>query len=174
MPTVTGSVKHQGAFSQTAPSTLPATTPATSISVPQSWSFSVTTSGTAADQTDLKYTQSLSLAASPTTLDLTNLTDVYGNTVNFKRVRSFAIRMKDTTDSHTLAIGNAASNAWTGFLGSTSVLTMQASSSANDSYLVLTAPNTTGFATGSTNKNVKLDPGANTFTVEIEITGCSV
>lgn len=171
MATVTGSISTQTLMQQTS-STVPGTV--TPLSNSQSLKCTLSTSGTAADQVDLKYSTTLTFSASTAqTLDLTSLTDVYGGAINFARVRTITIKMKSTTDGATLTIGNAASNAWAAILGATGTLIMQASTSTNDSMLVLTAPNTTGWATSGSSKSLKLLPSAHAFSVDIEITGCS-
>lgn len=171
MATVTGSVTTQTVFQQSSSSVPGSVTP---LANSQSLKVAFTTSGTAADQVDLKYSKTLTFAsATAQTLDLTALTDVYGGTVNFARIRSITISMKSTTDGATLTIGNAASNAWTAILGATGTLVMQAATTTNQSILVLTAPNTTGWATGGSSKNLKLLPSSHAFDVDIEITGCS-
>jgi hypothetical protein len=135
--------------------------------------------GTAAGMIDLVYAKQLSLAGAVTTLDLTALTDMNGAAINFARVRELIIQSLATTAAFTLAIGNAASNAWTGFLGATSIFTMPTNVGATGNYATTqwSDPYTVGAATGAyvdgTHKNLKLDPGANTFSVNIIIAGCS-
>ena len=171
MATITGKTGVSTSWQQTLTG-LPVSVP---VQVLQSWGFQVSTSGTGVDQADLKYTKTLSLAATPTTLDLTALTDVAGNAVNFARVKSVTIRNKDTTDGHTVLCGNAAATQWTGFVSSaTATWTVFPSSSNNDGFFVFTAPNTTAAAVSGSSKSLKLDPGANTISVDIEIVGASV
>ncbi len=170
MAVVTGSIKTQTLMTQTA-STVPGSVTPLSNSQTLNCTFG---NGTTADNVDLQYPATLTFASSTAqTLDLTSLTDVYGGTVNFARVRSITIKMKGTTDGSTLTIGNAASNSWAAILGATGTYVMQASTSTNDSVWTATAPNTTGWATSGTSKSLKLLPSAHAFSVDIEITGCS-
>lgn len=173
MAAVTGSISTNTSFSQT-PSNIPGSS-ITPLTNAQTIKFQVSTSGTAADQVDLKYSATLTFTASTAqTLDLTSLTDVYGGAVNFARVKSITISMKSTTDGATLTLGAAGSNPWAAILGTTGTLVMQAATANNPSMLVLTAPNTTGWVTSGTSKAFKLTPSAHAFSVDIEITGCSV
>jgi hypothetical protein len=170
MAAITGSVKAGSNWTQTNSTGLPG---ALVANLPQNWQFTVSTSGNAADQANLKYTATLSLAAAPQVLDLTNLTDVFGGVVNFARVRSLAIRVKSQTDGQTLKLGysGVTANAWTSLITNPGQITLQASTSTNDGFVVFTAPNTTGWTVGATNKLLNLDPGASTFTADIEILG---
>jgi hypothetical protein len=86
MANVTGTVSVQTNFQQTSTG-LPVNIP---VTVQQNLRFNPT-NGTAADQVDTKYTTTLTLAAAPTTIDLTNVKDVFGNTITFARVRSVLI-----------------------------------------------------------------------------------
>lgn len=173
MANVTGSVKLVTATTQT-PSGLPGNS-VSGASVQQSPGFTFGTSGTAADQVDTKYTASLTLTAStPQTLNLQALIDIYGNAISFKRVKTLTVTMGSTTDGQTVTLSPGASNPWTGLFGtSTSTLVLQASTSSNQGFLALTAPNATGWAVSSTSNTLKLDPGSNTQTIGIEITGAS-
>ena len=171
MANVTGSISTQTSFTQV-PTTVPGSV--TPLNNAQSLKVTFQTSGTAADTVDLKYSATLTFTASTAqTLDLTALTDIYGGTVNLARVRSLTIYMKSTTDGATLTVGAAGTNPWAAILGTTGTLVMQSSTSTNASMLVLTAPNTTGWVTSGSSKNLKLTPSAHAFSVDIEITGCS-
>lgn len=171
MAVVTGSVKTQTTFTQT-PSNLPGTvTPAT---IGQTFTTTLG-NATTADNVDLKYTTTLTFTASTAqTLDLTALTDIYGGTVNFARIRTMTLKQKSTTDGATLTLGAAAANPWAAIWGTTGTHIMQASTSTNDAGLIITAPNTTGYVTSGSSKNLKLLPSAHAFSVDIEITGASV
>jgi len=171
MAVVTGSIRV-GTLSTQTPTTLPGTiTPAT---VTQSIN---TTFGnaTTADNVDLKYTATLTFTASTAqTLDLTALTDIYGGTVNFARIRSITISITSpTTDGATLTIGAAGTNPWAAILGTTGTYIMQAPTSTNASMWIATAPNTTGWITGGSSKNLKLTPSAHAIVAAIEIMGAS-
>lgn len=128
--------------------------------------------GTAANQVDLIYAKQLSLAGTPTTLDLTALTDLSGASVNMARVRYLDIQVVDTTSGHNVTIGDATSNAWTAFWGATGTDIVYAGSRR-----VWNDPTSTGAGVGAvtsgTSKALKLDPGAATITVNIVILGCS-
>lgn len=135
------------------------------------------TNGTAADKIDLLHRKTYTLAAAPTVLDLNGgtLLDPLGNACAFARIRRIRIKFLDTTDGHTLKLGysTTTTNAWTGLLSNPGQLTLQASSAANDAWIEINAPNTTGMAVSSTNKLLQLDPGSSTYTIILEIDGCS-
>lgn len=133
-------------------------------------------SGTAANQSDLHYYAVLTLAATPTVLDLTALTDPFGASVNFARVKEVLIVNNSTTDGHNLLVGYATTttHAFTSIVSNPGQITVGPSTLANNGFLLWVAPNTTGAAVSSTNKLLQLDPGANTFSITVEITGCSV
>lgn len=170
MATVAGSIKVTSSFQQT-PTTIPGNvTPATNT---QSLKADFT-SGTTADKVDLKYSRTLTFAsATAQTLDLSSLTDDYGGAVAFVKIRSLLIRVKSTTDGATLTVGAAATNPWAAVLGTTGTLIIQSATSSNQAVLLLTAPNTSGYAVSGSSKSLKLLPSSHAFDVDIEITGTS-
>lgn len=173
MANVTGSTKVTMSSTQT-PTGLPGTV--TPLTINQTFNCSFQ-NGTAADQCDLRYTATLVFVANtPQVLDLTSLTDSSGGAVNLKRVRRLTLKFKDTTDGQTLLLGYSATtaNAWTSLISNPGQITLQASTTGNDGFIALSAPNTTGWVVGSSNKLLNLDPGSNAFSVDIEILGASV
>jgi hypothetical protein len=78
------------------------------------------------------------------------------------------------TDGQNVTLSGGASNPWTGILSATGTLIVFPSTVNNQGILFLSAPNTTAAVVSGTSKTLKLDPGANTITVNIEITGASV
>ena len=176
MAVVTGNLNINAAFSQTVSSGVIG-----SYSVPANLQLSQQfANGTGSGQVDLCYAAKLSLAGSATTLDLTSITDVSGATVNFARVRLIVVQNLATTAGYTVTVGAAATNAWTGFLGTTTstlVLQPNVGATANQSLWLAIDSFSTGASTGayvdSTHKSLKLDPGANTISVNVLILGCS-
>jgi hypothetical protein len=137
--------------------------------------------GTSAGNVDYVYGKTLTLAGSATTLDLTSLTDLFGGSINFARVRFFAVQNLSTTAAQTVTISGGTSNPWTtGPWGASSTIILQPSPTQNAgvSRVVFEDPYVTGATTGwytsGTSKTVKLDPGANTISVNVLIAGCSV
>lgn len=129
--------------------------------------------GVIADTCNLFYAATLSLAATPTTLDLkSGLLDIGGLALVFVRVRFVALRVNSTTNGQVLVIGNSVTNEWNAFLSATGTLTIAAGTASNNGFFMLQAPNTTGYLVGSSSKTLKLDPGASTFTVDVLIAGC--
>lgn len=147
----------------------------TTLQIPEILSVALT-NGTAANQIDLIYAGTISLASStPQTLDLTSLTDVLGGAVALARVKLIAIKNKSTTDGQNVTAGNAASNAWSAMLGSTGTITILPGTSTNPDggWFINSAPNTTGWPVDSTHKNLKLDPGSASISVDVVIAGAS-
>jgi hypothetical protein len=168
MATIGGTSQLSAGFNQTVSSGV-----ITSQTIPAS--ISLTTqygNGTGAGQVDLIYAKQLTLAATPTTLDLTAVTDLSGASVNFARVREMAIQIVDKTAGHNVTLGNAATNAFSAFWGATGTDVVFAGS-----IRYFTDPTSTGAGVGaivdSTHKNLKLDPGANTVVINILVVGCS-
>jgi len=174
-------VNLSASYSQTAPTSAiqPYDIPA-SLSVQYAF-----LQGTASNSIDLLYAATLSLAGTATNLDLTSLTDPAGGSINFARVRHIMIANLATTAGYTLTIGAASSNAWTGLLGtSTSTIVLppgiaavSGTSPARPSVFVAGDPLSSGasggFIVGASSKVLKLDPGANTFSVSVLIVGTS-
>ncbi len=126
--------------------------------------------GTAAGQVDTPYWSAPSLAATPTTIDLTSLTDPGGGSIDFARVRFFMVYNPNTTAGHDVTVEQGASNGWSQI--GTEVVR------ANGGFKILFDPQSTGSGNGmvvtGTSKTIKFDPGANTVTVFIVIVGGSV
>jgi hypothetical protein len=132
--------------------------------------------GVLADQVDTLYADTLTFVAStPQIIDLTNITaqTILGNPVDFARVRFIAIRVNSITDGQVLLVGDSVTNEWDAFLSAAGILTVFPGTAANNGFFVLSAPNTTGMVVSGSHKTLKLDPGANAFTVDIVIAGCS-
>ena len=162
--TVTGSAKGSVSFAEIFASGILA---GDQIPLTESWRSVFATSGALADQCNKIYAATLSFTGTtPQTLDLSSLTDMAGVSIDFTNggagggIRLVAFRNQNATDTDGVAVGAAASNPWTGFLGSTSVLTIPASSAANDGWFIITAPNTAGMVVGSTSKSLKFVPAA--------------
>ena len=126
--------------------------------------------GTAAGMVDGAHCKTYTLAATPTTLDLTALTDPNGTAITCLRVREFAIQ---NLSQYPLVIGNAASNQWVGMISTTTgTLTIPP-------YGVhqFSDPSTVGAGNGavvtSSSKNLKFDPGSNTVSFNLLIGMCS-
>jgi hypothetical protein len=170
---ITGSISFASSFGQTAPD-IPSTSLVT-LSNPQAAKFNASVSGTLANQVDLKYSRTLTLTATPTALDLTALTDVFGGAVNFHRVKTVSVVNRSVTDGAvvTLGYGTTTANAWTGLVSNPGTIAVGPSTAQAVGFLAMSSPNTTGWAVGSTSRLIQFDPGSSTITVDVEITGCS-
>lgn len=132
---------------------------------------SIFTDGNGADQIDGIYADTIPFTASTAqTLDLQSLTDIFGASLSFAKVRLIAINVKSTTDGASLTLSPNASNGWTA-LGSSLNLPILASTSNQDGYFTIAAPNTSGYAVASSDKALDLTPSAHAFDVDIIIAG---
>lgn len=136
-------------------------------------------SGTGAGQVNLCYAKRLTLSASATTLDLTSLADLSGTSVSFSRVRELIVMNNASTGGYVCSVGSPAGSAFSGFQTTSAITLVHAaitSSVATQTMLRWSDPSnvgaSSGAVTGASNKNVKLDPGANSFTVDVIILGC--
>jgi hypothetical protein len=122
--------------------------------------------GTSPNQAQYFYSRRLSLAGSAQTLDIYGgLTDGLGTTLNLATVRALIIVNRSTTAGQILTIGNAASNQFSGFLGgATQTIVLRPGGT-----IVLLAPLDGYTVTNGSADLLKLDPGANTFDVDVII-----
>jgi len=130
--------------------------------------------GTLADQIDFVFYTTLSLVAStPQTITVNSPgSDILGNTVTFTKIRRLRIRNNANADGKIVTISPGASNPWLAIMGtSTSTVIIQPSTANNSGWVEFVSPNTSGYATSGTSTSLKLDPGTNTMTVDIEIWG---
>lgn len=154
----------------------------------QSWGNSVNaaqfsysqayTAGTGANQADTIYLTTGTIAASgSTTIDLTALTDIYGNNISFARVKALYFELQTTTTASSVSIGNAAANqalqGAANFLDAgTDIIRV-----LNGGCLFFSAgPSSTAFTVDSTHKSLKFlnNDGSNTATYRLCIVGASV
>jgi hypothetical protein len=144
----------------------------TNLQEPMTLRSTFNVSGTLADQCTKLYSARLSLVAStPQTIDLQSLVDASGATISFNAIRFLAVRNNAATDGWILLVGAAGSNAFEAFVSSAGTFTVYPSSAANDGFTVFQVPNTTGGTVDSTHHNLKLDPGAHSFTADVLIGG---
>lgn len=146
---------------------------ATALTRNQTATFNVTTSGTGADAVDQKYTATIAMNATNSTINLKSLTDDYGSAVAFTKVRSIFIKNKSTTDNQTITVSPGATNGWTGLLGANSTLILQSSTNSNDGCLFLSAPCNTGWSVTNSTSQITFNPGNSNISMDIEITGTS-
>jgi hypothetical protein len=145
----------------------------TTQTIPASINLSTSyTNGTAAGKIDALYAKQLTLAATPTTLDLQALPDLTGTNQVLLRVREIIIQVVTATVDFNVTLGNAASNAFSAIWGATGTNVVMAGSIYH-----ITDPTTVGSGKGyivdATHKNLKLDPGSNSVVVNIIIAGCT-
>jgi hypothetical protein len=132
-------------------------------------------SGTAADAINGMYAETLTFTAStPQTIDLRSLTDIFGDALQFQKVRALLIRVKSTTDGASLALAPGASNGMTSIVGTGSSLNILAATSSNNAWFAVVAPNTTAYAVGASTKTLLMTPSAHAFDVDVIILGVKV
>ncbi len=128
--------------------------------------------GTGAKQVNLVHAKQYTLAGSATTLTLSSIADMAGATVNFARVREFAVQVVSTMAGYDVIVGAAASNAWKPFWGMTGYEVVHAGTTSYKSDPLSVGGTTGAVVTASSSDQVKLDPGANTVVVNVFIAGC--
>lgn len=127
--------------------------------------------GTGASQADQIYVATGTLAGAATlTVNLSTLTDMFGNTLNMKRVK--AIYLENTTDTTStgLALGGDVTTPFVGpFNTGTDTITVR-----NGGNFFIAAPDATAYAV-DTGINLLLtnSDGTNTATYKLVIVGCS-
>lgn len=132
------------------------------------------TAGTGALQFDGLHFKPYTLAAATTTIDLTALTGIGGESLTVNRAREVLGFNPDPTAGHDVKFYQGASNGWAKAPLSANPLWAY----ANNGSFRLSDPNSTGGGNGavitSTSKNVVLDPGANTVTIYLLVLTVSV
>lgn len=129
------------------------------------------TPGTGNGQCNLLWGKLITLTgSSPQTLDLRALTGPLGQVVTFSRIKILYIKSQSTTYTHKVTVGNASSNIFSGMWSS--------STNTEDAWggnvcPLLKTNLGAGWTCDATNRNLKLDPGTNTQTVEVFFAGLS-
>ena len=114
-----------------------------------------------------------SLAGTTTTIDLTSVLDLAGNSMNFARVRDFIVYNQDTTTSHIVNVYKGASNGWSYLPASTGPLICVANGGLIWLHDPSNALSTNGMVTSGSSKTITFDPGANTVNLSVLIVGGS-
>lgn len=148
------------------------TTPADTANLIAKQSY---TNGTGSGKGTIRYIVQLALAAAVQTIDLTALTDVFGNALTFATngVKAIAVINLSTTTAFVLKVSPGASNPWIGtaapnagpFNGATDVQIIGAGGKWCQEAPI------DSFGVSATSKTIKFDPGANTFNANLWIIG---
>lgn len=135
------------------------------------------TPGTGPNQLDGLHSLPYTLAASPTTIDVTSLVGVGGESLVFARIRQIWAQVADANLAHIVTVGPGASNGYAP-LGANQVFPGQSANGGYNWVLLLNDPLSTGAGVGavvgSTSKTIKLDPGAFTTVLNLVIAGATV
>lgn len=133
------------------------------------WAISLA-NGTAIDQANFAWQAQYSISASGNqVIDLSALTDEFGNAIVPTKVKVFAVRLNTSTDATaTLSVGNAASNAWTAINSSgTALLKVEVGG-----WMIFSSPSAAGYAVSAGNGTVKiLNNGSAAATVDVVVVG---
>jgi hypothetical protein len=138
-----------------------------SIKLPSGYAPISFASGTSAGQVSVKWSNTLTLAAAPTSLDLTNLSGGTG-AATFTKVKLLAIYSTDAANSgNDVTVGNSGADDWTGPLSdATCTYTIKAGGS-----WVVYDLSTTAMTVDGTHKILQLDPGAQTCHCVVVVAG---
>lgn len=138
------------------------------------FSFSVSddlADGTAIDQADMAWWDTdRNLNATTENIDLAgSLTDAFGATATFVKVKGILVHNKNTTAGETLKIGGAASNAFLLFDNATDIYEL-----GPDGVFVVWEPSAAALpVTASTGDILKMDAGSANITYDIVVVGTS-
>jgi len=126
--------------------------------------------GTSANQSDLIFWDTRSLAATSENLDLAgSLTDAFGNTLTFADITCLYIENNNTTAGQDLLVGGAASAQFVNWVADASdIVKVRA-----NGILLLWAPMDGYAVTATTADLLKIDAGANTVSYDIILVGTS-
>lgn len=125
------------------------------------------TNGTGSGNTNFAWSDQLTITASnSSTIDLSSLTDRFGNAIAPSKIKVLAIRLTSSSDTAaTISIGGAASNAWTSLLENSSDLLKIR---YQGSFMAM-CTDSTGYAISGTNKNLKILNNSATQSVVVDV-----
>jgi hypothetical protein len=114
-----------------------------------------------------KFTDQRTLAATSENLDLAGaLSNRFGQTISFSRIKAIVIQNRETTADRNLLVGGAASNAFATPFGNASDIVV-----IPPGGVLVLASNEGWTVTASTGDILKIDSGANTVIYDIAILG---
>lgn len=132
--------------------------------VNETWAI---TAGTTLDKADEMYSTVLTIAgSSDTTLDLSALSDAFGDTITFARIKAMVVVNKGTDDS--IVVGNA-TNAWEGWISAGGTVTIPASTATNKSWFGFAVPDATAYAVTATTADELKIANSSTSSVDVEV-----
>lgn len=141
-------------------------------SVTLNYDFSDTlANGTGKDQADILWFDQRVLAGTSEDLDLAgSLTNAFGTTVTFVKIKGIIIKNVTTTATYTLTVGGAAANQFINWVSDASDEIVI----GPDGFIWLHNPSAAGYGvTAATGDLLKIDSGANTVTYDIILYGTS-
>jgi hypothetical protein len=131
-----------------------------------SWVLSLT-NGTGANNANFAWSDKLTItSSSSSTIDLSSLTDRFGNVIAPTKVKLFGVKLVSSTDTAaTISIGNAAGNQWVSILAGTNDLV----NIRYGGFAVFGCADSTGYAISGTNKDLKILNNSATQSVIVDV-----
>lgn len=125
------------------------------------------TNGTGANNANFAWSDKLTITASnSSTIDLSSLTDRFGNAIAPTIIKLFGVKLVSSTDTAaTISIGNAASNQWVSVIEGTNDLVKI----RYGGFAVFGCKDATGYAVSGTNKNLKILNNSATQSVIVDV-----
>lgn len=164
--TITSATFSMSANAQASNTTSTIEQTTTAVADKTSWTASV---GTGANSADVAYSKSGTIGTSATvTIDLSALTDAFGNSITLARVKAFKITNKGTDATNIMTVGGNVANAFEGWISTGGTVDIRPATSTNDAAFAIQAPDATGYVVG-TDVNLDLENTSATVTMDYEI-----
>lgn len=143
----------------------------TTIANVDSWTIAA---GTGENQADVAYSQSGTIGTSATiTIDLSALTDAFGNAITLDSIKAFKITNKGTDATNILRVGGNVANAFEGWISTGGTIDINPATANNKGQFGVSAPGT-GYTVGTDiNLDLENTSGVATMDYEISIIGAS-
>lgn len=131
-----------------------------------SWVLSLT-NGTGSGSANFAWSDQITITASgSSTIDLSSLTDRFGNAIAPTIVKLLMVRLTSSSDTAaSISLGGAASNAWTALLlNSSDLLKIR-----YQGFALFACKDATGYAVGGSDKNLKILNNSSTQSVVVDV-----
>jgi len=131
-----------------------------------SWSLALT-NGTGSGNANFAWSDQITItSSSSSTIDLSSLTDRFGNAIAPTKIKAIGIRLTSSTDTAaSISVGAAASNQWTSLLqDATDLIKIR----YQGSFMAM-CTDSTGYAVSGTNKSLKILNNSATQSVVVDV-----